>query len=83
MGLDSVELVMEVEKVFDIEISNPEAEKIITVKDFHECILVNLKQEKTEEEVYAALVQILHEKLGVPLEEIKPHSKIVEDFGID
>ena len=36
MGLDSVEILVEVEKTLGIEISNAEASKIYTVGDFHE-----------------------------------------------
>ncbi len=38
MGLDSLEILMEVEKTFDIKIPNGEAEKIITVGDFHNSV---------------------------------------------
>jgi acyl carrier protein len=38
MGLDSVELLVEVEKFFDITISNQEAEHIYTVEDFAKII---------------------------------------------
>ena len=83
MSLDSVELIIEVEKAFDIEISNLQAEKIITVQGFYEYILSNLSNDISKQEVYSTFVQILHEKLGVSLEEIKPDSRIIEDFGID
>ena len=36
MGLDSVEILVEVEKTLGIEISDAEASKISTVGDFHE-----------------------------------------------
>jgi acyl carrier protein len=38
MGLDSVELVMEVEKYFGIQIPDPEAEKAATVQDMVDCV---------------------------------------------
>jgi acyl carrier protein len=38
MGLDSVELLVKVENTFGIEIPGPEAEKILTVGDFHDAV---------------------------------------------
>lgn len=38
MGLDSVALVVDVEKHFDISIPNKEAERIYTVQDFADCV---------------------------------------------
>lgn len=38
MGLDGVELVMEIEKAFEINIPDQEAEKIITVGDMYNCV---------------------------------------------
>ncbi len=38
MGLDSVELLVEWEKYFNIQIPDPEAEKILTVQDAVDCV---------------------------------------------
>lgn len=43
MGLDSVEILMKVEKTFDIRIPDQEAEKIITVGDFHNAVWKHLE----------------------------------------
>lgn len=43
MGLDSVELLMEVEIAFNIRIPDEEAEKIITVGDFHNAVWRHLE----------------------------------------
>lgn len=45
MGLDSVELIMEVEKAFDIRIPDPEAEKILTVGDLYETVWKYIKHD--------------------------------------
>lgn len=38
MGLDSIEILMKVEDTFGIKISNREAERILTVGDFHDAV---------------------------------------------
>lgn len=43
MGLDSVEILMNVEKTFNINIPDQEAEKIITVEDFHNSVWQHLE----------------------------------------
>ena len=49
MGLDSVELVCAWEKYFEIEISNLDAEKIVTVQNAVDCVAVylNITEENT------------------------------------
>ena len=42
MGLDSIELVMEIEKAFDIRIPDEEAEKILTVGDLYNSVWKHL-----------------------------------------
>lgn len=44
MGLDTVELVMEIEESFGIRIENSEAEKIQTVGQAYECVLSKLQK---------------------------------------
>jgi len=48
MGLDSVELVMEVENEFDIQIPDPECKKIYTVQDFVNSVYNKIKIHPTD-----------------------------------
>lgn len=48
MGLDSVEILMKVEKTFGINIPDQEAEKIITVGDFHNSVWQHLEGKYTD-----------------------------------
>jgi acyl carrier protein len=43
MGLDSIEILMEVEDAFGIKIPDAEAETIITICDFHNCVWKHLE----------------------------------------
>ena len=47
MGLESVELLVEIENYFQIEITNVKVERLETVGDFQQCILEKLKQQKS------------------------------------
>jgi acyl carrier protein len=48
MGLDTVELVIEVEKTFDISILDADAEKFITVGQLYDCVLSKLPAQKAK-----------------------------------
>ncbi|WP_435353569.1 hypothetical protein [Emticicia sp. SJ17W-69] len=48
MGLDSVDLLVKIEKTFDISISDPEAEEIETVGDFHNTVWGKLDHRNRE-----------------------------------
>jgi acyl carrier protein len=54
MGLDLVELVIEVEKAFDINILNADAEKIITVGQLYDYVVAKLPAQETDRCLSAA-----------------------------
>lgn len=70
MGLDSIELVMEIEKAFDISIPDQEAEKIRTVGDLHNTVWSHL----TERHSSRCNSQILFYKL---------RKNLADNFGIE
>ncbi|MCB0776774.1 MAG: hypothetical protein KDB99_10685 [Chitinophagaceae bacterium] len=61
MGLDSVELVMEVEKYFSIEIPDQEAEKIYRVQDMVETVARHLKITLENSELQKKIITKLSE----------------------
>ena len=92
MGMDTVELLVEIEDYFEINITNIEAENIETVGDFQQCILDKLRNQKSINtntpyyeagDVFEILKQIIHQKLSVPLSKITPFARITYDLGID
>lgn len=74
MGLDSVELVMEAEKAFNIRIPDREAEKIITVGDFHNCVWRHLEGKQSDtcksQQLFYKLRRSLADTFQLPKEEI-------------
>jgi acyl carrier protein len=56
MGLDSVELVMEVEKYFGIQIPDPEAEKILTIQNMVDCVARHLSVSNNSPELRDTVV---------------------------
>ena len=48
MGLDSIEILMKVENTFGIQIPDREAEKIITIKEFHDAVWRHLSGRCTD-----------------------------------
>lgn len=83
MGLDSVELLMDVERYFNIAIPNEEAEQITTVQEMTDCVARHLKTDSTENILFDNVVEKLrkafaHSDLVFPSED--PSSKKIADY---
>lgn len=88
MGLDTVELIVKVEKTFSISISNKEAEKISTVGDLYNCVWANLtKVNRSEgisrEEMENQIPKIIIDHAGMEPHEVHPQAKFTDDLGMD
>ena len=87
MGLDTVELILAVEKRFVIEIPDKAAAQIATVGQLHQYVVAQLKNggppALTSESVYAILTDLICHQLGVRPEEVKPDAHFVNDLGAD
>ena len=81
VGLDTVELVMDIEERFGINFSDEAASKILTVEDLHKFVLSQLP-ENTLHRVWDGIVEDL-QKFGVPRDKIRPEAQIVRDLGLD
>jgi hypothetical protein len=86
MGLDTVELVMEIEQTFDISISDADARKLYTVGDIHRYILVARHaagRPLVAEEAWNQVCDILEHSYGVRRSKLTPDARIVADLGLD
>lgn len=80
MGLDSVEILVRVEEYFGISIPDREAEKILTVQDFADCVFTKVTVNPTEkcksQMLFYKLRTYFTDKLRLNKELIRPDSKI-------
>lgn len=85
MGLDTVELVLSVEQVFDIELPDEEAEKIDTVGKLHQYVVSELRRlnrpNVNEHIVFDQLKTIICSQLGVKPERVIPEARFAQDLG--
>ncbi len=82
MGLDSVELIVIIEKKFGIIIGDNEAEKLTTVLNLYD--IVKMKTiDYTPYKIKAIINQILVDLVGVKLKDISPDKTLTSDLGID
>ncbi|MFW5431350.1 MAG: hypothetical protein ACKE5M_03015 [Methylophilaceae bacterium] len=87
MGLDTVELVMSVEKLFDISIPNEVAEKLDTVGKLHQYIVLEQNRFNrpniNSDVIFDQLKTIICGQLAVEPEQVKPEARFVQDLGAD
>ena len=87
MGLDTVELVMKVEKHFGIEIPDRDAARLATVGDLHgyvvEALRIRQRFQGDSGDVFAKLREIICRQLGVKPEEVVPSARFVDHLRAD
>lgn len=86
MGLDTVELIMDIEDEFEIEISNEAAPNLATVGDFYLFILNGVAARGVafdERDIWDRLKHIFVDRFGIPEQHVLPSAHIVYDLGLD
>ena len=87
MGLDAVELMMEIEDRFEITIPDARYEGIVTVGNLCDVILVEIEHQRGLRltrwfDVFDALVPVICAVLNVPANEVSVDAKLMDDLGM-
>ena len=92
MGLDSVELVMRIEREFDVAIPDEDARAIATVGDMVAFLLRALAQKRasglevpswSSDTLLDALKDIIVDEVGIKRDLITAEARFVRDLGIN
>ncbi|MCP5063596.1 MAG: hypothetical protein GY936_14210 [Ignavibacteriae bacterium] len=83
MGLDTVELIVEIESEFEVEITDVEAEKLVTIGDCIVLLNQRVQLEQGEKEIFKRLTKLVSETSGVDVDKITKETNIVQDLKLD
>jgi len=83
MGLDVVQLFMNVEERYGFTVSNADARKMRSVGDLHRYILEHAKPRPDDGEAWTWLRDMIESDFGVPSDRITPEAWVVRDLGIN
>jgi acyl carrier protein len=85
MGLDSVEIVLEAERLFNINLPDEKVTQIYTFGAFVDCIhetSLSLGRNTDRDEIVATLRKMVAKYLAVDESQITPDSRFIEDLGL-
>ena len=88
MGLNSVEIVMEVEDEFDISIPDPDAERIMRVGELAEYVFAAMGGDQnskglSRDDVLQKIRTIVSEQMVMPIDQITAEKHFVRDLHIN
>jgi hypothetical protein len=86
MGLDTVELVMAVEKEFRIDMPTDVLSEIVSLGDLHASV-VRILGERSDRavdsaDVWKRLQEIMVREFSIPVTQLVPGAEIVRDLGL-
>ena len=84
MGLNTVDLVMKVEKEFNIEVPDQRWEQVVTVQDMYDVVWEFAGSRLIDkDEMIAKINSILIDHIGCEPNEIAPEKSLTSDLGLD
>ena len=88
MGLDTVDLLITVEKHFGISIPDQEAETITTVGDYYRVVWEHMQRDPVKalvprREIEATINRIIVDFAGLDPREVSAEKSITTDLGLD
>jgi acyl carrier protein len=90
MGLDIVELFIQMESTFGIDIPNADAEKLTTVGLLYDYIATRFSSANVNSdggpysgELWERYLDVIEQELGVARADLRPSARFVQDLGVD
>ena len=83
MGLDDVEILLEIEDEFEIKVTDEEAQAVITAGDLADLVAGKIADQGLRPEtVFERVRIILAEQMHVSIARIERSTRLIEDLGI-
>ncbi len=86
MGLDVVELVMEIETVFDIEIPDRDAKDLDSVALLYDYVAARVSPSavgRYEGALWKRYLDVVEKETGCARRQLRPEARFVYDLGLD
>ena len=84
MGLDTVDLVMKIEKEFSFEVPDQRWEQVVTVQDMYDVVWEFAGSKLIDKDSMVAKINlILIDHIGCEPGEIAPEKSLTSDLGLD
>lgn len=83
MGLDVTNFILAVENEFKVSIPDEDYETIVTVQDMCRYVEQRTKSGARSAFIFERLRQLISQEFSIPLEDIHPESRFVDDLQID
>ena len=91
MGLDAVEIVLELERILEIAIPDRVGDRLWRVRDLED-LMLRLRREQlapgvvasvSDQAVRQVVRDVIAKEMALPVETVSPDARLVGDLGID